>query len=229
MKTIGYYSALSTTIIATVTFIVAVLTPPLSGPWCTSGCLEYPFHNIAARFPRDYLWMYPAMLLSFAFIVLMASIHEYAHRSRKVYSLSALLFAAISSATLFIDYFVQVSVIQQSVLNGETEGVSLLTQYNSHGIFIALEEAGYFLMSLALFCTVPVFAGSSRLGRAIRVTYIASFLLTILAFIIISFLYGINREYRFEVAVITIEFLTLIVSGIMLSRIFKHAAVDNKN
>ena len=74
MKTIGYYSALSTTIIATVTFIVAVLTPPLSGPWCTSGCLEYPFHNIAARFPRDYLWMYPAMLLSFAFIVLMASI-----------------------------------------------------------------------------------------------------------------------------------------------------------
>jgi hypothetical protein len=28
-------------------------------------------------------------------------------------------------------------------MNGETDGLSILTQYNPHGIFIALEEIGY--------------------------------------------------------------------------------------
>lgn len=34
-------------------------------------------------------------------------------------------------------------------MHGETEGITLLTQYNAHGIFIALEELGYLLMSLS--------------------------------------------------------------------------------
>jgi hypothetical protein len=34
-------------------------------------------------------------------------------------------------------------------------------------------------------------------------------------------LYGIYREYRFEVAVITIDWLVLIISGILLSFVFK--------
>jgi hypothetical protein len=169
--------------------------------------------------------MYLAMLLSLVFIVLMASLHQSANESRKVYSLAALLFGAVSSATLFIDYFIQVSVVQPSLLQGETEGISLLTQYNPHGIFIALEEAGYFLMSLALFCTVPVFSNSSKVGRAIRVIYFASFLLTVSAFIIVSAMYGINREYRFEVPVITIVYLTLIVSGILLCKLFNRREI----
>lgn len=220
MKTLPFYAALSTSIATAVTFIIAVLTPPLSGPWCKSGCLEYPYLNIASRFPRDYYWMYPAMLLSIVFIVLMASIHQYAAESKKVYSLSALVFAAISSATLLIDYFTQVSVIQPSVLKNEADGISLLSQYNPHGIFIGLEEVGYVLMGLALFCTVPVFSKRNRLEKSIRLIHFTSFLLTVLAFSLISLVYGINREYRFEVAVITIDCITLSISGILLSRLF---------
>jgi hypothetical protein len=220
MKTLPFYSALSTSIVTAVTFFIAVLTPPLAGPWCKSGCFEYPYLNIASRFPRDYYWMYPAMLLSIVFIVLMASIHQYAGESKKLYSLSALIFAGISSATLFIDYFIQVTVMQPSLLKGEADGISLLSQYNPHGVFIALEEVGYFLMSLALFCTVPVFSKGNKLERTIRVIHFTSFSLSAMALSLISGVSGINREYRFEVAVITIDWITLIVSGILLSRLF---------
>ncbi len=36
-------------------------------------------------------------------------------------------------------------------MKGEKEGISLLTQFNPHGIFIALKEVGYLLMSLSFF------------------------------------------------------------------------------
>jgi hypothetical protein len=220
-KNIGFYSALSTAAITVVTFSIAVFTPPLSGPWCRSGCLEYPYLNIASRFPRDYYWMYPSMLLSVVFVLLMVSIHQYARQDKKAYSLSALLFAAISSTMLLIDYFIQVSVIQPSLQNGETDGIALLTQYNPHGIFIALEEIGYMLMSISFLCTIPVFLKNNRLERAIRATYFIGFLLNVIAFITILALYGIDREYRFELAVITINWMVLIVSGILLTILFK--------
>ena len=37
----------------------------------------------------------------------------------------------------------------------------------------------------------------------------------------ISLRFGIKREYRFEVALITIDYVELIVSGILLTRLFK--------
>jgi hypothetical protein len=225
-KRVGYYSAVLTAIATVVTFAIAVLTPPFSGPLCKSGCFKYPYLDIASRFPRDYYWMYPALLMNILFVPFMASIHLYATESKKVYSLSALLFSVISSAVLFIDYYIQLTVIQASLAQGEADGIALLTQYNPHGIFIALEEIGYSMMSLALFCTIPVFTKDTKLEKAVRATHFTCFILTMLAFITTSILYGIYREYRFEIAVITINCIGLIVSGILISRIFKRVKVE---
>ena len=223
---VGFYSATCTAYITALTFIIAILTPPLAGPWCKSGCIEYPYDNIISRFPRDYYWMYPAMILCIAFVVLIVSIHQHASLDKKVYSLSALVFATISSAILFVDYFLQLSVIQPSLLKRETDGIALLTQYNPHGIFIALEEVGYLMMSLSFFFIVPVFSKATNLEKTLRITLFVSFLLTIVALVLISLQYGIQREYRFEIAVITINYITLFVSAIMLSRLFKRRKVD---
>jgi hypothetical protein len=114
-------------------------------------------------------------------------------------------------------------VIQPSLLNGETDGIPILSQYNPHGVFIALEEVGYLMMSLSFFCVAPIFSSSSRLERAVRWTFVIGFLLTVISFVLISILYGIYREYRFEVAVITIDYLALIIAGILLSFVFKRA------
>ena len=223
ISTVGFYSAVATTLLTLVTFIIAILTPPLGGPYCAGGCYSYPYSDIAARFPRDYIWMYPAILLSLVYYVLMVSIHYFAPNERKLFSQIGLSFALISTATFFIDYFLQVSVIQPSLVQGEMDGIALLSQFNAHGIFIVLEEIGFFMMSLSMLCMAPVFVGKTKAEKAIRWLFSSCFVLTTIAFILYSVFYGIQREYRFEVAAISINWLTLIVSGILLSIVFRRA------
>jgi len=43
----------------------------------------------------------------------------------------------------------------------------MMIQYNPHGVFLALEELGYLLMSLSFLFMAPVFAGRSRLESAV--------------------------------------------------------------
>ena len=216
----GFYASISTVVLTIVTFAIAILTPPLSGPFCQSNCFAYPFLDIASRFPRDYIWMYPAILLMLSYIILSVCIHYFAPAKKKIYSHIGLVFALISATILIADYFLQLSVIQPSLLNGETDGIAVLTQYNPHGIFIALEDLGYLLMSFSFLFMALVFSGS-QLEKSIRMVFMSGFVLTILSLILISFLYGIHREYFFEVISISINWLVFIVSGILLSRLFK--------
>src|SRR4029079_16847398 len=127
---------------------------------CTmSACVTAPYTDVTAFFPRDYLWMYPALLLTALFVVFMVCIHQYASDDKKLFSLIGLSFAVMSAALIMIDYFIQLTVIQPSLLRGETDGLSLISQYNPHGIFIALEALGYLLMSVAFLFAAPIFAG----------------------------------------------------------------------
>jgi len=220
---LGFYIAILITVLTVVTFGIAFFTPPISGPFCRGSCIEYPFTNIVSRFPRDYVWMYPAIFLTLIYVVLMVCIHHYASKEKKIFSQIGLSFSLISATVLIIDYFIQISVIQPSLVNEETDGIAILTQYNPHGIFIALEDIGYLMMNVAFLSIAPVFSRTNRLENAIRWIFIISFILTIISLIIISIRYGIHREYRFEVAVITIDWIVLIVSGILLSVVFKRA------
>jgi hypothetical protein len=218
---VGFWSAVLTTLLTLVTFGIALFTPPLSGPYCTGDCFSYPYTDTAARFPRDYLWMYPAIGLFLVYFILMTSIRELARNEHKVLSSLGLSFALMSTMLLVIDYFLQVSVVAPSLANSETEGVALFTQFNPHGIFITLEELGFLLMSGSFCCMAPAFEGKGKLGAAIRWIFIACFVFTSLAFMLYIVVYGIHREYRFEVAVITINWITLIVAGILLSLFYR--------
>ena len=220
---VGFYSAVLTTLLTLITFGIAIATPPLGGPYCTAGCFSYPYSDIASRFPRDYIWMYPAILLALVYYILMVSIYHYAPDDKKIFSHVGLSFALLSTATFVIDYFLQVSVIQPSLLLGETDGVAMLSQFNPHGVFIVLEEIGFFMMSLSMVFMAPVFAGRTRAERAVRWLFISCFALTVLSFVLYSVFYGIDREYRFEVAAISINWLTLIAAGILLSVVFRRA------
>lgn len=225
----GYYTSILLFLVTAITFGIAIMTPPLSGPFCTEGCFEYPYTGIADRFPRDYLWMFPAMVVILLYLAMAAALHRKAPEEKKIFSLMALSVALISSAVLLSDYFIQVSSIQPGLLEGETDGVAMLSQYNPHGIFIALEELGYLSMGLSFIFMAPVFAGTGRLETWIRGVLVAGFILIVGALIWISFTFGINREYRFEVAAISIDWLTLIIAGILLSRYFKRSLKSNLN
>jgi hypothetical protein len=217
----GYYISLFTAVITIITFGIAICTPPLSGPFCKSGCFEYPYHEIISRFPRDYFWMFPAIILSFSYMVMMISVHKAIPPEKSVFSLTAVGFAAISTILLSVDYFVQISFIQPSLLAGETEGIAMLSQFNPHGLFIILEELGFITMNISFMFLVPALTGSARLEKSMRLTFIVSFILMLISFAAVVVIHGITREYRFEVIIISITWIELIIGSILLSRYFK--------
>lgn len=220
----GFYVALATAALTLFTFVIAFLTPPLSGPNCVAEtCYEYPYTDIASRFPRDYWWMYPAIVLALVYVALMVCIHQYADEGRKLFSQIGLSFAIIAAGTLVVTYFVQVSVIPPSLDAGETEGIALLTQFNPHGLFIALEEIAYLMMAASFLFVAPVFWGENRAERALRWLFILGFALAIVALVGMTMAYGSEREYRLEIAVISIDWIVLIAAGLLLSSVFRRA------
>lgn len=111
-------------------------------------------------------------------------------------------------------------VIPSSLANNEKEGLALLIQYNPHGLFIALEELGYILMAVSLGFLIPAFKAKSKSIFAVRTILIISTVIAVISFIAILGLYGINKQDRFEIAIISIEWLCLIVVGFIISRIY---------
>ena len=218
---VGLYSAILTALTTLVTFSLAIIAIPNSGAGCRENCFEYPYVNTLSEFPRDYLWMPPAMLLVVFYVILMVSIHAYAAQHKSIYSQIGLSFALIAAGILLSDYFVQFSVVPVSLMNQETDGIALLTQYNAHGIFIVLEELGYLLMSLSFLFLAPVFANRDRLASVVRWVFIAGFVLTMVFLVVISIIYGLDRMDRFEIAVISVNWLVLVLNGILLSVLFR--------
>lgn len=218
---LGFWMAILTTVTTTVAFGIAVTTLPISGPFCMSDCVTYPYETVAERVPRDFLWMYPALLIAPIVLVLMACLHHYAAVEQKLFSQIGLIFAAIYAALISVDYYIQIAVIQPSLLRGEFEGVALLSQYNPHSIFIALEDLGYVMLGLAFLFMAPVFTGSKRLARGLRWLFRISALLALGGFLLYHLLYGHNLDYRFEVFVIAVDWLTLIVAGVLLAIFFR--------
>lgn len=213
----GLYASLSFTALTIITWGLAMMAVPPSGPFCPGDCMEYPFTDLLDYYPRDYIWMYLAIFQLFAYVIFLITQHHNAPAEKKLFSLGSLAFGLIAAIVLLIAYFVQFAVIPISMMKGETEGMALLTQYNGHGIFIALEELGYITMSISFLFLTFVFPCKKGLNRAIRIVLISAFPLVVIAFLIYTLQYGIDRSYRFEVAAITICWLVSITAGIFLT------------
>jgi drug/metabolite transporter (DMT)-like permease len=89
------------------------------------------------------------------------------------------------------------------------------------GCSIVLEELGYLLMSLSFVFLAPVFAHQGRLASAVQWVFVAGFVLTTAILVVISVYYGLERIDRFEIAAISIDWLVLVVNGILLSVLFR--------
>lgn len=84
-------------------------------------------------------------------------------------------------------------------------------------MFIALEEAGYALTGVAFLFAGLALPRERRLLRAVRLIFLAGFTAVIAACVALSTAYGFDVEYRFEAAVITIDWMVLIVAGALLA------------
>lgn len=219
---VGLYASLLYAFFTAITLTFAMIAVPPSGPYCPANCMNYPFSELLDYYPRDYYWMYLAVIQLVLFVIFVIAVHFYAPEERKIFSFTGVAFSVIAAAVLMTDLFVQFTVVPVSVMNGETEGIALLTQYNGHGIFIALEELGYWLMSLAFLFLAPVFLSKSRMNRFISLLFVIQFVLMLFLFLYYTIKYGIEREYRFEVAAITINWSTAIIAGVTLGIHYMH-------
>ena len=218
---VGFYSAVLTVVLTLVTFGFAMTAIPISGANCPENCVDYPYLDTVAQYPKDFLWMPLAILMILAYVTLMVSIHASAPSHKKIFGQIGLAFALMAAVILVSDYFIQFSTIPMSLVNNETDGLAMLIQYNPHGVFIALEELGYLMMSLSFLCMAPVFATSERLTAAIRWVFIIDFTLVIISLIMISANFGLERLDRFEVIAISVNWLVLIVNGVLLGILFR--------
>jgi hypothetical protein len=215
-------ASLVTAVSTLVAFGLAMFAIPVSGANCPGDCIVYPYLETTGQYPRDFLWMPLAGISLISFLILLTAIDQSAPENRKIYSSLARTFGTISAAVLLVNYYLQFSVIPMSLLNQETEGLALLIQYNPHRIFIILEELGYILMSVSFGFLIPVFPGKEHRERILRWIYRAAVILAGGALLVMSLIFGLNRMDRYEVIIITINWLVLISTGFILRGYYKN-------
>jgi hypothetical protein len=218
---LGFWAALLLAILAASAFGLGITTPPRSGPYCPGNCIVYPFTAGVQFVPRDYRWVVPAILLIPVFVVVSVCVHALVSPGKRHLSMIGLCFASIAAGIIGIDYFIQFQVLEPSLLRGETAGLGLFSQYNPHGVFIALEDLGYLTLCSAFAFLGFAFPSGRRLENFIRWTLIIAALLGLVSFIGMTWHFGLDIEYRFEVAIITITWICLLALGPMLVFYFR--------
>lgn len=217
----GSWVSLLTALVAITAFSIAIFTPPRSGPFCAGACVVYPYTDTATYFPRDYLWMAPGILLTPLFLALCACIDFWVPIERKLFTRVAVGLATMAATLVTLDYFIQIEVIQPSLLQKEGTGLALLSQYNPHGLFIAMEDLGYLTMSVAFLFLAAALRGRSHLEKTVRRLLQVGGGAAIVTFLGMSAYFRNALETRFELAVVTIAWMVLTAVAAMLWVLFR--------
>lgn len=219
----GSWVSLLTALVTIVAFAIAIFTPPRSGPFCAGPCVVYPYTDTAAFFPRDYLWMAPGILLTPLFLALCACVDFWAPIEKKLFTRIAVGLATMAATVVTLDYFIQIEAMQPSLLHKEGTGLALFSQYNPHGLFIAMEDLGYLAMSVAFVFLAAALPGRSGLEKAVRRLLAVGGVLAVVLFLGMSVYFGTGLETRFELAVITLSWLVLAAVSLMLWVVFRRS------
>jgi hypothetical protein len=155
---LGYWSA-----------IIIVLLVVLIDSGMISSAILYPMTAIssieayASSFDSmQMLPFIPSLLLAPMFVLMMLCIHYNSPEEKKILSQLGFSFSLICAAVLSIHYYIQLTVVQQGILNDELPGLWQFAAPNPHSFFWAFAALGYGFMGLALLCAAPVFGEKSE-------------------------------------------------------------------
>jgi hypothetical protein len=161
--------------------------------------------------------MYPAVLVSLLFLcVIMALTARSAARGRGLLARCSAGIGVVAVTTLVIDYGVQLAVVQPMLVRGEATGLGFLTQYNPVGLFIGLEDIGYTAMAVSLLLAGLALIPARPVERVLRWVLVVGGLGTVGLLIALGAAYGADLDSRYEVAAISLTWLTLAVAGAAL-------------
>jgi hypothetical protein len=228
---LGWWAGVLTAATATSAWVLVMVVPgapPRSGANCTGGagsCLTYPYTDAADYVPNDFVWMIPAFLLGPLLVVLLTSLLDDVPAPRRPLARISLRLATASAVLLMVDYYVQFTTVQASLVRGETGGgLSLLSQYNPHGVFIALEDLGYATMLTALAVAAPALPRATRPERILRRLLATTGTLGALLLPVLLAALGRDLDYTYEVLAIATAWTTLLVTGILAAITFRTGA-----
>ena len=202
---LGFWSA---AIIALLVFLIdaGMILSAILFPMTTITSME---SYVSSFSSLQLLPFIPSLILAPMFVILMLCIHHNAPVERKILSQIGVSFAVICATVLSIHYYIQLTVVQQGILNSETAGLWQLATPNPHSLFWTFAALGYGFMGIALLCAAPVFAAKTE--RAIKWLFVANGIIGIgflignaagifMANILASFIWGI----LFPIAIILI-------------------------
>lgn len=180
-------------------------------------CLTYPYTD-ARYLPRDFWWMYPAAVAVLGFAALLAVLELSVPRRRRPVARLATLAATAGAVLVTAALTLQLAVVQPSIIRGEQDGLTFWTQYNPHGGFIALENLGYLLLSLALIAVAALVPGDGALRRTVRIAAGGLGALGALALPVQGALLGSNLDYTYEVTAISCVWTAIVIVPLLLTR-----------
>lgn len=104
------------------------------------------------------LWIHPIpnLLLAPIMVMVMTSIHFFAQRQKRVYSMLGIVFTSVYAAIIGMNSYIQLVVHR---LNLTGIDAPTLTMLDSHSIFFALDALGCFFLGLGMLFASGVFAG----------------------------------------------------------------------
>jgi hypothetical protein len=114
----------------------------------------------------------PSLLLAPMFVIMMLCIHHFASDDKKVLSQLGFSFAVICATVLSIHYYIQLTFVQQGLLNNETAGLWQFAAPNPHSFFWTFAALGYGFMGISLLFAAPVFSEKSE--RFIKWLFVAN-------------------------------------------------------
>ena len=80
-------------------------------------------------------------------------------------------------------------------------------------------------MSVVFLAISPAFDGATILDRTLRWILVGSFVATMAALVVVSAWFGLDRQDTFEIAAISIVWLTLVAAGPLMAVVFRRAGV----
>ncbi len=104
----------------------------------------------------------PSLMLAPIFVVFMLCINHYAAQEKKIFSQLGFSFAVVCAAILSLHYYIQLTVVQQGLLNNQTAGLWMFATPNPHSLFWTFAALGYGFMGFALLSIASVFIDKSQ-------------------------------------------------------------------
>ncbi len=127
----------------------------------------------ASSFSSSQMWPFiPSLLLAPTFVIMMLCILHLASDDKKVLSQLSFSFAVICAAVLSIHYYLQLTFVQQGLLNNQTAGLWQFAAPNPHSFFWTFAALGYGFMGISLLFAAPVFSDKSE--RFIKWLFVAN-------------------------------------------------------